>query len=366
MRANEPVYRDRNGLWAITRHADVLDVERRARDFSSAGCYRSIVDRTEHNMIAQDDPGHAAQRQLVNRRFTPRAVRARTQEMQDIVDELVERAGEGEVEVVEAIAAQLPSRITARELGLDEDEWPLVKSWSERLMRTDARLSDQQVALDFFTACVELFHRTTAEVEARRARAGDDLFSVWASAQLDGEPMPEDSIFHEAGLFVSGGAETTRTLIAHGLRAFCDHNDQWELVASEPSLVPSAVEELLRWVTPLNNFFRTATCDTSIGGQEISAGDRVVLLYPSANRDEAVFDDPFRFDVTRDPNPQIAFGNGTHFCLGANLARHSLTILFTTLTQRWTNLRVVAEPDVEANIFARGVRSFRLGVDRRG
>lgn len=367
MRANEPVYRDEaNGLWGISRHADLLDVERRPADFSSEGCYRAVVDTMEHNMIAQDDPQHAAQRRLVNRRFTPNAVRTRADEIQALVDQLIDAvAPAGEMEVVHALAAQLPSRLTCQLLGFPEEDWETVKSWSERLMRTDERMKPGDAAMGFFMACMELMERVRDEVPAKRACPADDLMSVWSTATIDGVEMAPDTVFHEAGLFVSGGAETTRTLISHGLRVFCDHQDQWELVAEKPELVASAVEELLRWVTPLNNFFRTAMRDTVVGGQEIRQGERVVLLYPSANRDEAVFDDPFRFDVTRSPNPQVAFGNGTHFCLGANLARLTLTTLFGTLTQRLTNLRVVSEPDVEPNIFARAVRSFELAFDVR-
>ena len=166
---------------------------------------------------------------------------------------------------------------------------------------------------------------------------------------------------HEVGLFISGGAETTRTAISHGLRAFVDHPDQWEAMAADPSLVPGAVEEVLRWVTPLNNMFRRAAADDAIGGQPIRRGDRIIMLYPSANRDEAVFADPFTFDIRRNPNPQIAFGFGTHLCVGTHVARTTLTTVFAELSRRITDLRVVTEPDVEPNIFARAVRSFRLG-----
>jgi cholest-4-en-3-one 26-monooxygenase len=167
------------------------------------------------------------------------------------------------------------------------------------------------------------------------------------------------------GLFIAGGAETTRTAISHGLRAFVDHPDQWEAMAADPSLVPGAVEEVLRWVTPLNNMFRRAAVDAEVGGRAIHRGDRIVLLYPSANRDEAVFDDPFRFDIRRSPNPHVAFGFGTHLCLGTHVGRTTLAEVFGQLSQRITNLRVVTEPDVEANIFARAVRSFELGFDLR-
>ncbi len=363
MRAEEPVYRDEaNGLWALTRHRDVLEAERRPGEFSSRGCYRANVGPLEANMIAHDDPRHASQRRLVLGRFTPAAVRARADEMQAIIDGLLDAIAErGSMEVVDDLAAQLPSRLTCRLIGFPEDEWPLVKSWSERLMRIDDRRNSDNIH-GLMSASIELFTRVQAEVPAVRECPRDDLLSVWSNATIDGEELSVDTVFHEAGLFVSGGAETTRTVIAHGLRAFCDFPDQWELLARRPELVPTAVEELLRWVTPLNNMFRTVVSDTEIGGQALSAGDRVMLLYPSANRDESVFEDPFRFDVTRDPNPHLAFGNGPHFCLGATLARQLLKLLFTSLTARFTNLRVLGEPDVEANIFARAVRSFDLEV----
>jgi cytochrome P450 family 142 subfamily A polypeptide 1 len=372
MRANEPVYRDEtNGLWALTRHHDVLEAERRANEFSSRGCYRAAVTPQESNMIAHDDPRHAAQRRLVNRKLTPSAMKRRTEEMQALIDGLVADVeanagpdGTGGFEVVGALAAQLPARLTCRLIGFPEDEWETLRSWSERLMRIDDRKTQSSME-GLMTATIELFSRVQELVPERRGCPVDDLLSVWSTASIDNEPLTIDTIFHEAGLFVSGGAETTRTLISHGLRAFCDHPEQWELLAERPDLVPSAVEELLRWVTPLNNMFRTVATDTAIGGARLAAGDRVLLLYPSANRDEEVFDDPFRFDVTRDPNPHLSFGNGTHFCVGATLARHLVMLLFTTLTQRWTNLRPITEPDVEPNMFARAVRSFRLGYDLR-
>jgi cytochrome P450 family 142 subfamily A polypeptide 1 len=192
-----------------------------------------------------------------------------------------------------------------------------------------------------------------------------DFIGTWVNAKIDGEPLSPASIVHEVGLFISGGAETTRTAISHGMRAFVDHPEQWEAMAADPSLVPGAVEEVLRWVTPLNNMFRRAIADDEVGGQPIRRGDRIVMLYPSANRDETVFADPFTFDIRRSPNPQIAFGYGTHLCVGTNVARTTLAETFSQLSQRITNLRVVSEPDVEPNIFARAVCSFGLGFDVR-
>jgi cytochrome P450 family 142 subfamily A polypeptide 1 len=370
MRANEPVYRDEtNGLWAVTRHADIRDVESRAADFVSSRGYRSFHSPDETNMIAQDDPRHVEQRHLIARRFTPRAVRVHGDWIRSTVRSMVDAfADEGEVEVVNGLAAQLPCRLTARLLGWPEERWPDVKSWSERLMRYDRIHLEPQVAMDMMMAIIE-FNTDLQEMAAERrgcpVHDDSDLVAVWANATVGGEPLDDATLMHETGLFISGGAETTRTVIARALRAFCDHNDQWEAVAADPSLVPSAVDEMIRWVTPLNNFFRTAARDTHIADQPVSEGDRVILLYPSANRDDAVFADPFSFDVTRNPNPHVGFGFGTHYCLGASLARFELGIVVEELTSRLTSLRVVEDTDDEPNMFATGVRSFRLGFDRR-
>jgi len=232
-------------------------------------------------------------------------------------------------------------------------------------MRYDQSVTDETAAAGFMSAIMEFVPVLTETVEARRACPADDLVSTWAHAEIDGCPLGVETLVNETGLVISGGAETTRTVIARGLATFCEHPDQWEALAEDPSLVPGAVEELIRWVTPLNNFFRTATAATTVAGQAIEAGDRMILLYPSANRDERVFDDPYRFDIRRAQNPHVAFGFGTHFCLGASLARYELRLLFERLTQRITNLRVVEGPDLEANIFVTPVTSFRLGFDLR-
>ena len=367
MRANEPVYRDeKNKLWGITRHADVMDVERRSSVFVSSLGYRAAFAPGEANMIAQDDPRHRQQRMLVQPQLTRTAVAQRTVEIETLVSELVAEAVEqGEFEVIDLIAAQLPARLTTRLLGFPEEMWPELKSWSERLMRTDMRERDAQVMNELFDANVEFFVAAKPILEEVSGCPRDDFMSIWANAEIDGEKLPLESIVHEVGLFIAGGAETTRTAISHGLRAFCDHQDQWEEMAANPSLVDGAVEEVLRWVTPLNNFFRTAVSDDVVGGQAIAAGDRIVMLYPSANRDEAVFANPFTFDIHRSPNPHLSFGFGTHLCVGANLARLVLTSVFRELSQRATGLSVVTEPDVEANIFARAVKSFTLSVTPR-
>lgn len=367
MRANEPVYRDeKNGLWGISRHADVMDVERRSTVFSSNGVYRAVLSPGESNMIAQDDPRHRQQRMLVQPQLTRSGVAQRTDEIRQLVAELVDEViARGECDIVETLAAQLPARLTSRLLGFPEEMWPQLKSWSERLMRTDMRDRDPEVMEEFIAANQEF---VSAMIPVLREVSGcprHDFMSIWANALIDGQPFPPESIVHEVGLFIAGGAETTRTAISHGLRVFCDHLDQWNMMGAQPSLVEPAVEEVLRWVTPLNNFFRMALTDDEVGGQTIAAGDRVVMLYPSANRDEKVFTSPFTFDITRSPNPHLSFGFGTHLCIGANLARLVLETVFSEMSARISHLEPISEPDVEANIFARAVKSFHLRVAPR-
>jgi cytochrome P450 family 142 subfamily A polypeptide 1 len=369
LRANDPVYRDpATGVVGVTRHADVVDVERRAKVFVSSKGYRAAWAPDEDNMIAQDDPGHAEQRALVARRLTPRGVVRDEEPLRAIIGELLDAMAEQEqVDVVEALAAPLPSRLTADLLGFPQDRWRDIQSWSERLMRIDSIQRDPsgQVFQGVISAINEFQADLDEAVPRFRAEPDSSFISVWANAEVGGCPMKETTIMNETGLFISGGAETTRTAIARGLRAFCDHPDQWDRLAEDPSLVPGAVEEVLRWVSPLNQMFRTAAVDDRIGDTPVQAGDRIALLYPSANRDEAVFADPFRFDITRRPNPHVAFGFGPHVCIGQSLARLELVLLFTEMPRRFTNLRVVGEPVIERNIFAGAVQRFDLGYDRR-
>lgn len=367
MRANEPVYRDeKNGLWGLTRHADVMDAERRSSVFISGQGYRAIWSPSECNMIAQDDPRHRQQRMLVQPHLTHAGVNKRTDEIELLVTELIDEAIErGQFEVIEMLAGQLPARLTTRLLGFPEEMWPQLKSWSERLMRTDMRERDPEQMAGFVAANQEFVGAAVPLYQEAKGCPRDDFMSIWANTEIDGETLTPEAVMNEIGLFIAGGAETTRTAISHGLRTFCDHQDQWEAMGADASLVNGAVEEVLRWVTPLNNMFRTAKTDDVIGGQEVKAGDRFVMLYPSANRDEAVFENPFDFNIRRNPNPHLSFGFGTHLCVGANMARLVLTTVFRELSARATKLTPITEPDVEANIFARAVRSFTLGVTPR-
>ena len=368
MRANEPVFHDkRNGLWAITKYDDVIQVERDATRCPSQGSYRAVPSFEEANMIAQDDPRHRQQRMLVQRFFAPPVIAKKETEIREIMGTLIDNViNTGSMEVINDLAAQLPGRLTCRLIGFPEEWWDRLKTWSEKLMRTDMRDRDGGIFLEFMGANMELLRIVEHLVEQKRANPANDLLSVWSTAEIDGEPLPVRSIFHETGLFVAGGAETTRTAIAHGIRAFIDHPDQWEAIAADRTLIPGAVEELLRWVTPLNNFFRRVMApDAVVRGVHIPMGDRVVMIYPSANRDEDQFADPFRFDIRRTPNVHVAFGNGPHTCIGAPFARMTLRVVLEELSARMKDLRVIEEPDVEANIFARAVKRFEVAFTER-
>jgi cytochrome P450 family 142 subfamily A polypeptide 1 len=367
MRAAGPVWRDEaNEMWAVVHHDPLIEVERRAAIFSSSGCYRSRVAPMEDDMIAKDDPAHHEQRTLVARRFTPKAVQRLAPVIGEVADDLINGfIDKGEMELVDDLAAPFPARLTAHLIGFGSEHAASVRSWSERLMRIDSILADQTLMTDMMGAIMEFAAVLGPLAEERRGAPQDDLISVWANGELRGCPIEQSVMVQETGLFISGGAETTRTVLARGLIELTKHPDDWEAMTADPSLVPVAVEELIRWVTPLNNFFRSATRDASIAGTDVRAGDRVILLYPSANRDESVFDDPYTFDIRRDPNPHVAFGFGTHFCLGASLARLELRMMLTRLTQRLTNVRLVTQPDIEPNIFVGAVRSCRLAFDAR-
>jgi cytochrome P450 family 142 subfamily A polypeptide 1 len=282
-----------------------------------------------------------------------------------VADCLAPTRGLHRIEVVDTIAGRLPALTTCRLLGWPLAHWRDVKSWSERLMRVDTLHRDPIQMSDAIRAVHEMAGLTASSIEERRGCPAGDVLGRWANATLEGCPMSPEQINSELGLVVPGGAETTRTTLARSLILLSGRNDLWESMAADPSTIPTAVEELLRWVTPLNNMFRTVAADIEVDGVRMAEGDRVALVYPSANRDDAWFDDPDEVDLGRDPNPHISFGFGTHFCLGAHVARLQLRVALEEMTSRMTNLRPAAPPIYEANVFVKAVERFELGYDRR-
>ena len=367
MRRHEPVFRDeKNALWGIAGMQELRAVERDAARFVSSRGYRAIHVPNETSMISKDDPAHAEQRRLVSGRFTPRAVATREAEIRDIVVRCIERVRPyGAMEVVHALAARIPATLTCRLLGFPDRAWRLLDDWSARLMRVDMTLRDVSVLNDSRQAMLDLGELAAEVLEARRREPQDDLMSIWAHASLGGRPMDFETIWFELGLVVPGGVDTTRTTISRALILLEERPDLFERMTRDPACIPGAVEELLRFVTPLNNMFRTAIAEAELGGRAIRPGDRLCLLYASANRDESCFPSPDDLDFDRDPNPHVAFGLGTHFCLGANLARLTLRVFFEELTQRLSELRALAPPVYEANVFIKGVTRFDLAFRAR-
>ena len=367
MRHHEPIYRDEaNTLWCVTRMDHLRHVERSADVFISSRGYRSVWVPSETSMISKDDPEHTRQRRVISDRFTPRAVGAREAEVRELVIDAIGSIGDAEaVEVVDALAARIPSTLTCRLIGWDDARWRDVQSWSERLMRIDTMTRDAGHATDGLAAVTEIAELLDRTLPERAACPADDLLSAWAKAADAGCPMTPADIGSELGLVIPGGAETTRTTLARALILFSERPDLWEELAADPARIPTAVEELLRWITPLNNMFRTVSAATDVDGVAMAEGDRVALVYPSANRDEAVFDHPDSVDFGRDPNPHLAFGFGTHFCLGAHLARLTLRVALEELTARFTRPRPLAAPVYEANVFVKAVTRFEMAFEPR-
>jgi cholest-4-en-3-one 26-monooxygenase len=356
LRDHAPCYRDEaNDVWAISRYQDVVDTEKHTRRYSSAnGSRPHIYDST--SMINMDDPQHTNFRRIVARRFTPKAVRDHEAHVRQIVTELIDRvAPTGRAEVVEDLASRLPAIVIGELLGYPREMWEKVRAWSEITMYeagqypTDgsrrppgARGRSMEAVNDFAVETLQLIAR-------RRAEPTDDLLSVWCHTEverLDGttSPMADPEIISEALLVLDGGAETTRTVIGGIAKELAERPDQKQVLVDDPATIGrTAVEEFIRWVSPILNMKRTATEDHELHGQRVQAGDELVLLYPSANRDERVFDDPERFDVRRTHNHQVAFGFGTHFCLGASLARLEIRVMFEEMVRRLPDWRLAAD-----------------------
>ena len=359
LRAHHPVYWDAaNELFGVSRHRDIVAIEKDPATWSNAGGYRPNIP-ADPSMIGVDDPLHATRRRLVARRFTPRAVTEHDALVRATVSGLVDDvADRGKAEVVSELASPLPAMMIGRLLGFPDEWWPKLVHWSTStiLLGGGPRYATDEgilSAAEFGEAALEL-------ARERRGCPVDDLMSVWTAAEVDGGRLSDDDLASDALLLLDGGAETTRTVIANGVDTFIRHPEQRQVLQAEPERMAVAVEELIRWTTPVLNMCRVATRDTEIAGTPVAPGQQVVLMYGSANRDESVFDDPQRFDVTREPNPHIAFGFGSHFCLGAALARLELRIMFEELIGRLDDWAWADELGARRtpNAFVRGIEAL--------
>jgi cholest-4-en-3-one 26-monooxygenase len=339
----------KRGYWVIARHADVQRVSRDSGTFSNTPHPFLDAEMPEEGdamselLISLDPPVHTKLRKLINKGFTPRRVAELEDRVRDRVDRIVGAlAGRDGCDLVNDIALWLPLHVIADLVGVPEDDRDQVFRWTELTFGFDESVTAEERT----DAATAMFMYADGLCEQRRAEPRDDLLSVLLTAEIDGETLTQMQIDLFFMLLQNAGRETTRNLITTGMIVLLQHPDELERLRTDPSKLAPAIEELLRWVSPVMQFTRRATKDTEIAGRSIAAGERVVLAYPSANRDERTFVDPDRLDVTRQPNDHVAFGaGGPHFCLGANLARFEARIMFEALLTRFDGLEIAADVD---------------------
>ena len=350
LRAEAPVaYLESPGykpFWAVTKQADIIEIAGQPQVFSNARGVTLVKEGAPpvppmDMLVLLDPPRHGPMRRLVTGSFTPRAVRAYRPDIEriarDVLDGAIGERTSGELDFVQEAAAPFPLAVMAWRLGVPHDDWPLLYRWTNEIIGKDDpefRPPGEKPGQTFMRARGEVHEYFERLIDERRNQLGDDLVSVLIRATIDGEPLSTTSIVHYCELLVEAGNETTRNAISGGVLAFCEHPDEWDRLRAQPELVPDAVDEILRWVSPITHFARVASQDAVVHGQQIHEGDQLALYFASANRDEDVFDDPFTFDVGRRPNPHLAFGVGEHFCVGAHLARVELDVMVRLLLAR--------------------------------
>ncbi len=373
MRANEPVYLDEpNAIGGVTRYEDVKAVSKDPVTYSNAGGIRPDYPAMPF-MIDMDGPEHLRRRRLVNGGFTPRRVAELEQRIRRTCDEIIDRVCEqGACDFVRDIAAPLPMIVIGDLLGVAPPDREALLGWSDDMLKALGS-PDPDAMVGAATAFSHYGHYIRQRIDERRSSGDDrDLTGVLVHAEIDGDRLDEDSLIFETLLILIGGDETTRHVISGGMEALLRAPAQLEALRADRMLLPVAIEEMLRWVSPIKNMARTATRGAVLAGQPIGAGDKLLLLYPSANRDEAVFTDPETFDIARRPNEHVAFGFGPHFCLGNSLARLELRCMFDRVLDRLADLRLSGDEAVrlrQAN-FVSGIESLpveftptaRLGV----
>jgi cholest-4-en-3-one 26-monooxygenase len=346
MRAHEPVFRDRNGLVGIATHDGVMEAERSSTLFSNAGGTRPDQEPNP-SMINMDDPGHLLRRKLVNSGFTRKRVQDKTAVITDLCDTLIDAVCEsGRCDFVHDLAAPLPMAVIGDMLGVLPQERAQLLKWSDDMVvALSSSISEQQLQtmLESFTSYWTFIRQMMAD---RRAHPQDDLVSVLVHAEVEGKSLTDEELAHEILLILIGGDETTRHTLSGGVEQLLRHRDQWETLRADSALMPGAIEEMLRLTSPVKNMNRTVTADATFGGVELQEGQKCLLLFESANFDESVFTDPDIFDIRRDPNNHVAFGFGTHFCLGNQLARLELRIMTERLLQRLPDLRLADDHDL--------------------
>ncbi|WP_316043272.1 cytochrome P450 [Actinomadura sp. CNU-125] len=378
LREHDPVHLHRGDpergappFWAVTRHADVVHVSRHPEVFSSYERLALFEEPEEEHlalqrlmMLNQDPPDHSRKRSIVNRGFTPRAIGALEGHIRDICRELVAETLErgDEAEFVRDLAAPLPLYVICELLGAPPEDREKIFHWSNTLIGADDP-DFQRSPEEGQRAATELYAYAAELAAERRQNPRDDIVTKLLQPDADGEVLDGDEFELFVMLLSVAGNETTRNAASGGMLALLEHPAQWDRLRADRSLVRTAADEIVRWVTPVNLFKRTAVRDTELGGRTIAAGDKVVVFYASANRDGSVFADPYAFDVGRDPNPHIGFGGGgPHFCLGSHLARLELSVLFETLLDAMPNIELSGNVRRLRSSFINGIKEMPVRV----
>jgi cytochrome P450 len=376
LRRESPVHPvDRPGFrpfFALLKYEDIHSVERQGDLFHAGPRYKLLRAENEgrldaRSLVSMDPPEHTEYRGLVSDWFHPRSIRALESRVRELARAAVDRMtgrGDEPYDFVTEISMHYPLTVICSMLGIPESDRNLILRITQENFGSEDPEFQRTVAVDdnaeFASAFGGYFHQV---VQDRLSHPTDDLTSMLAHATLHGEPLAPRDLMGYLGILATAGHDTTSSAIAGGLQALIEHPDQLERLRSDIAIAPNAAEEMIRWVTPVKSFMRTAMADTEIRGQAIAEGESVLLLYASANRDEEAFEHPDRFDVGRDPNRHLAFGHGSHFCLGAHLARLEIRAFFSELIPRLRSIDLTGEPQLIKTIFVGGLKHLPIRAE---
>ena len=377
LRREDPVHRqempDGTWYWAVLRHADVVEVSRNPSTYSAGRGGVTLEDlepasleMMQDMLLAMDPPRHGRYRAGLSDHFRARVIAGLEPRIRAVCRGILDDVGDGSVEAVHEVCALVPSRVIGELVGIPEADRPKIHSWAERCVGgQDPELAaDPGAADDSMTASIEMAMFAIELAARRREEPAEDLVTLLLGTEVDGEPMSDVAFGSFFVQLVVAGNDTSRTLLSSMILALLDHPEQLAEVRADRSLVPGAVEEVLRWANPLHYFRRTAACDTELAGVAISEGDKLAMVYTSANRDEAVFADPHRFDIHRDPNPHLSFGIGEHFCLGVHLARLEARVFLDEMLDAWEHLELAGSPQRQRSNLNNSLKSLPLAVRR--